>query len=430
MTEWWTLAGKDLALLRRDRAGFFFTFFWPVIMAMFFGSIFGGGGSARDIDVLVVDLDRSEWSQRLVEALQETEGLAIVEAPGEVAREAVRLGQVAAAVEIPEGFGAANRNRFLGGAPQVVLLADPSRQAERGLLEGRLLQAGAVLLQASLTDRDVVDQMVDDNLSAMEQGPDFDGRVELEGLLGSLRALVDATSAEAAGEDASSGLALGGGSALQPLEVTSEAIEVRRRGPSNPFAISFAQAMLWAVLGCSASFGVSLAIERSLGTLVRLRCAPLRVLDILAGKALACFVTALAMCAFLITLGRVVFDVEPLSWPLLGLAVVCTALCFVGIMMLLSVLGKTERAAAGIGWGILLLLAMFGGGMVPLFIMPSWMVALSHLSPVKWGILAIEGAVWRGFTLAEMAQPCLILLTVGLVTFAIGAKLFDWGDLG
>ena len=428
MTEWWSLARKDLALLLRDRAGFFFTFFWPVIMAMFFGSIFGGGGSGRDIEVLVVDRDQTEWSEQLVQALRDTEGLAVSMAASEVARESVRLGAVAAAIEIPEGFGAANQSRFTAGAPRVILVADPSRRAERGLLEGRLVQAGASLLQKSFTDRDALDRMVNDNLAAMDAGPDFEGRTQVEDLLGSLRALVDATSSP--GSEGAAAPGFGSGGALQPLEVTSEAVEVRRRGPSNPFAISFAQAMLWAVLGCSASFGVSLAIERSLGTLIRLRCAPLRAVDILAGKALACFATALAMCGFLIGLGRLAFGVQPLSWPLLALAVTCTALCFVGIMMLLSVMGRTERAAAGIGWGILLLLAMFGGGMVPLFIMPSWMVALSHLSPVKWGILAIEGAVWRGFTLAEMAQPCLILLAVGAVTFAVGAKLFDWGDLG
>ena len=36
-----TLAGKDLRLLVRDRAGLFWVLFFPLIMAIFFGSIFG-----------------------------------------------------------------------------------------------------------------------------------------------------------------------------------------------------------------------------------------------------------------------------------------------------------------------------------------------------------------------------------------------------
>jgi ABC-2 type transport system permease protein len=97
-------------------------------------------------------------------------------------------------------------------------------------------------------------------------------------------------------------------------------------------------------------------------------------------------------------------------------------------MMLLSVLGKTQEAASGIGWAVLLIFSMLGGGMIPYFIMPSWMHTLSHLSPVKWSILALEGAIWRRFTVAEMALPCGILLCAGLVFFAIGVRAFSWSS--
>ena len=94
--------------------------------------------------------------------------------------------------------------------------------------------------------------------------------------------------------------------------------------------------------------------------------------------------------------------------------------------MLLSVLGKTEQSAGGIGWAVLLVMAMLGGGMIPLFIMPGWMQTLSHVSPVKWSILAMEGAIWRGFSFGEMMLPCGILLGVGLACFAIGVRAFSW----
>ena len=58
--------------------------------------------------------------------------------------------------------------------------------------------------------------------------------------------------------------------------------------------------------------------------------------------------------------------------------------------------------------------------------MPSWMQALSHVSPVKWAILAMEGAVWRGFSFNEMLLPCGILVGVGLLCFAIGVRAFGW----
>lgn len=49
---------------------------------------------------------------------------------------------------------------------------------------------------------------------------------------------------------------------------------------------------------------------------------------------------------------------------------------------------------------------------------------VSSASPVKWAILALEGATWRAFSPAEMALPCGILFGVGLATFTVGARFF------
>ncbi len=99
---------------------------------------------------------------------------------------------------------------------------------------------------------------------------------------------------------------------------------------------------------------------------------------------------------------------------------------FVGLTdrMLIAALGTTEQAAAGAGWAVMLPLTMLGGGMVPLFVMPAWMSAASNFSPAKWAVLAMEGGIWRGFSAAEMLLPCTILITTGLVCFALGSRTF------
>jgi ABC-2 type transport system permease protein len=69
-------------------------------------------------------------------------------------------------------------------------------------------------------------------------------------------------------------------------------------------------------------------------------------------------------------------------------------------------------------------MAMFGGAMVPLAFMPRFMAALSQVSPVKSSILALEGAIWRGFTPSEMLLPCGVLIAVGAACLAIGSIRF------
>ena len=98
------------------------------------------------------------------------------------------------------------------------------------------------------------------------------------------------------------------------------------------------------------------------------------------------------------------------------------AICFVGFMMLVASLGKTEQTASGAGWAILMPLSMIGGAMVPTFVMPAWIQSISFISPIRWAMLAIEGGVWRNFSIAEMAMPCAILIALGLVCFAVGTR--------
>jgi ABC-2 type transport system permease protein len=76
----------------------------------------------------------------------------------------------------------------------------------------------------------------------------------------------------------------------------------------------------------------------------------------------------------------------------------------------------------------MLVMSMAGGGMVPLFVMPSWMRAISNVSVVKWAIVAFEGAIWRGFTLGQMMLPAGILVAVGLAAYAVGVTVLMRAD--
>ncbi len=64
---------------------------------------------------------------------------------------------------------------------------------------------------------------------------------------------------------------------------------------------------------------------------------------------------------------------------------------------------------------------------MPLFVMPGWMATVSGISPAKWAILALEGALWRGFSPAEMALPLGVLLAIGALGLVLGTRLFRTG---
>ncbi len=415
-----TLAVKDLRLLTRDYFGLFWLLVFPLLYALFFGTIFGGNGSgSRALAIAIADEDDSDGSRALIERLRQSEALAVELLPQEQGRDAVRKGRLVAYVVVPAGFG---KTPVFGGgkSPALQIGIDPSRRAEEGYLQGILLEAASARMQDMMSDPKRSREEIEKSLKALEgSGLPPEQRDSLKHFLGEVEQLL--------GKEG--GAAKRGNSPFQLTPIEKVPVTAEATGPRSAFEITFPSAVVWAIMGCVTSFAISLVTERTAGTLLRLRVAPLTQTQFLAGKGLACFSAATTVAALLLFLGRLVFGVRVESLLGLTLAIVCAALCFTGIMMFVSTLGKTERAVAGAGWGTLMPLAMLGGGMVPLIAMPSWMRLASSVSPVKWAILALEGAIWRDYRLEDMLLPCGILLAVGAVTFAMGARILRHQEL-
>lgn len=429
------LAMKDIRLLVRDKSGFFFTFFFPMIIAFFFGAIFSGssGKGTQAIPILVVDEDRTAESADFVGLLAASGELRVELSTREEAVEKVRRGASIAFVALKKGFGESRNNLFWGNPPEVEIGVDPSQAATAGMLHGILMKYGVQGFQKVFSDPSLMRDRIAGTLPAVEQSEGMDPVMkshfrkfltELDGFMEYLDLNTEDLPETREGRPGSDTGGDGGFSGFMPLRIRNIDIVRERIGPKNGYEVSFPQGIMWGIIGCAASFGISLVVERTRGTLVRLLSAPISLLQILAGKGLACFLTTLAISCGLTLMAIMVFHVELHSMPLMIMALLSVCSGFVGIMMLLSVLGKTERSAGGIGWAFMLVMSMLGGGMIPLFIMPRWMQNLSTISPVRWAMLAIEGAIWRRFTFAEMLVPCAIILGFGIVSFSIGVSLF------
>ncbi|HVF34863.1 MAG TPA: ABC transporter permease [Candidatus Saccharimonadia bacterium] len=409
-----SLAAKDWRLLLRQPAALFFVVGWPIVTAVLFGLIFGGGGGASAKPrIAIVDEDTTAASQRFAAGLNALDTIETDPQLQDAARELVRTGKRTAAIVIPPGYGAASTRLFHGAPPVVHVLVDPSRKAERAMIGGYLQQVAGQGLGDQLFDP-ALGRETTELARAQAQGLPEAEREPLVRLFDSLDAFRDSAIAPRPAA----------GRSWTPLTVEVEEIAAKRRGPGNGFSVTFPQGLLWGIIGCLMTFASALVLEEQQGTLARLRASPLAARDILAGKSLACAGAIAAVAVILFALAYVAFDVRPGSWPLLALAVVAAAFCFTGIMMLIASAGTSVESVSGAGWAVMLPLMMFGGGMIPLFAMPAWMVKVSHFSPVKWATLALEGAIWRGFTFAEMALPLGLLLAIGAVTFALGARSF------
>jgi ABC-2 type transport system permease protein len=76
----------------------------------------------------------------------------------------------------------------------------------------------------------------------------------------------------------------------------------------------------------------------------------------------------------------------------------------------------------------MLVMSMTGGGMIPLIAMPAWMQSVSNFSLVKWAVLSVEGAIWRGFGWAELLPALAIPVAAGLAGIWFGTRALQASD--
>ena len=135
------LALKDLVILVRVKSGLFFTFVWPVIVAVLFGYVFSGQGQESRraaLPIAVVDEDRTDGSRTYISRLERSGDFAVDLQPRAEAENLVRRGQRAAFVVIKAGFGERSQRMLYGEPREIEVGNDPARQAEAGMIEGSI----------------------------------------------------------------------------------------------------------------------------------------------------------------------------------------------------------------------------------------------------------------------------------------------------
>jgi ABC-2 type transport system permease protein len=420
-----TLAFKDLTVLRREKEALFWIFLFPLIFALFFGFLSGGGGGERGkLHLAVVDEDNSEGSRSLLDKLRKSDSLvihdkAVDDTPlsAEAARNAVRRGDLTAFLVVPKGYGETAESFWQEGKP-LELGIDPARTAEAGMLDGVLMQTVYSGMQDQFVDPKKAKANTDKALAELDKAPNMDPEQKklLKSFLGDLGKFMGNAAPQAMEHSP-----FAAGNKLKKVPVLLE----EESKPRSAFEVTFPSSVTWGMYGCIITFAISIVSERTKGTLIRLRMSPLSWAEIVAGKGLACFLVSVFVAVVLMFLGHLLFGIRVENVIGLALAIVSAAFCYTGLMMALAGFGKTEKAVSGSAAAIFMPLAMIGGGMIPLAFMPAWMQSVSNISPTKWNIVALEGAIWRGSSLVEMLLPCGVLIAIGLGGFGLGVRFLS-----
>jgi len=410
----WHIARKDLQIFLKDRGSIVLLFLMPLLFILVLSGALteiGGGGEDTRIPLPVVDLDGGATAETLLEDLERAGGVRIETIGEGAAMTQLDGGDIVRALVIPAGFSGdfeANRQVTLR------LITHPDASSEE--TEAVRLVIDGVASDMSL-ERQLIaslEQMGQMQAATSPEQPAF----TTERIVGQARSQFERSRTE-------------------PLVGLVERLPGRiaeRRAEAEDmerFAVP-ALTVLFVFLTAQTA-AQSIYDEKKVGSFRRLLAAPISKASMLVGKMLPAFLTALVQTAVTFAFGIVGLRLMGLTPLTLGnsplgvvLVAVAVALCTSSFGILIAAVARTENQIGGLSTLLLWGMGIVGGGIVPLFLLESFLGPLPKVVPHYWAIRAYNDLMIRGLGLVDVAVEIVVLLGFSALFFAVGLWRFEY----
>ncbi|MBW3543210.1 MAG: ABC transporter permease, partial [Planctomycetes bacterium] len=166
--------------------------------------------------------------------------------------------------------------------------------------------------------------------------------------------------------------------------------------------------------------------EREIGTLRRLRMAPVRPSTLLAGKTIPFFIVSVLQTVVLFVFGKLIFDMWWGSRPALLVPVMlATSLAATALGLLIATLVRTDSQVSAYANFVVITLAGISGCFMPRDWLPEAMQTVSLATPHAWALKAYDQLLQKESPdLTMVLAGCGMLLVFAAAFFALGAWRF------
>lgn len=355
---------KDLRLIVRDRYALIFLLLVPIVVIVIVAEARGGKGT-QTILFPVVDEDQGPVANTLIKIFREHLDVRKLDLAS-AKRLVATENRAPAALLLPRGMS----KRYLSEKPSTIeLLTDPAQWKELQAIK-------VILLLASRETASIADPLSQELITIQERN-------------------------------------------ITGQRLLFSSLEQNVPGFS----------LMFVLLTLVFTVPLGLRDEEVWGTSLRLTVAPLSQAAILSGKLLARLVVGVAQLLILLLFGNLIFGLS-LGHSPVALLLVATVVVFAmaSFSLIVAAFAHTREQIIPVAMGVVFLLASLGGLWWPFYDQPKWMQSLGQGAMTTWSIFAIQDVILRDKTMVEVMPKVLFLLVYGLISLAIGLRLFRYGS--
>jgi ABC-2 type transport system permease protein len=400
--------------LRRDRSALMLSFIVPVVFFSIFAGIFGAQKSKTPkTTVLIADLDRSDTSRRLIEALRRESALDVVLTPKKSttpfdvksAEATVREGDAPVALVIPKGFDTTQiRFDAPNTGPAFRLLADSADpiadQVVGGLLQKTMMMSmPEMMMNAGVSEVD-----------RWSGGLTPQQKATINQNMKGYRTFSARTPANATRSESI---------------IRVETTDIIGQNKANVIAALYAAGIgVMFLLFTASNAGGALLEENESGTLDRILTTRLTLTQLLLGKLAYLWTLGFIQMCVMFLWGALVFRLQ-LFQHIGGFLIMAlsTSLATSAFGLLLASICRTRAQLGAMSTLVVLSLSAIGGSMFPRFLMPAGLQKAGLVLFNSWAIDGFTNVFWRELPLTSIALPAAVLVGWGIVFFVAARQL-------
>jgi len=386
-----TLVGANAKMVLRNRQALFWSLAFPLVFMFLLGVVFGDQGGVGSAKVGVADIDGTDYSKALTQALSANGRLEIV-AGGEAAlTQRLKKGDLSALVVVPQGFGAGV-----------------------GAAAGAAVAAGAAGANGTGSAAGSTSTTTAPQPAALEVYFDPSSLVGSQVAMGTVTAVVEGFQQQLT---------------RAPQLIRIQSASVQRADLSyRDFLIPGVLAL---ALLTSGVIGIATTVVeyRQEGILRRVQVTPLPVSQFMGGRVITQVGISLMQALVLLGVGRLVFGVSIVgSYLVLIALLIVGTLCFVTIGFFIASFTKNVEATAAVANVVTVPMMFLGGVFFPIDNAPTWIQPVVRVIPVAYLANGLRDVMIRGYGLGEVWPDFAFLVGMAAVFGLLSIRVFRWQE--